>query len=130
MGLTVGTGQTMNVSGLSSNQNTIHAGAGGLITINGNFTNLAAGIIAIDIGGTSTSQFGRINITGSATLAGTLQVSYVNGFLPSLSQRFSILTFASRTGTFGTILGNDAGNGIRLDTDYQTTKLDLVGVAS
>jgi len=103
---------------------------GGTFAVTGAFTNAALAFIAIEVGGADAGQFGRLAVTGAASLAGTLQLSFVNGFLPTLGQRFSVLTFASRTGIFDSILGNDAGNGVRLDPDYQTTKLDLVGAPS
>jgi hypothetical protein len=80
----------------------------------------------IDIGGTSISEFGRVNITGAATLAGTMEITLVNGFTPSLGNSFQVMTFASRAGSFDTILGLDLGGGLVLDPQYSATNLTLV----
>ena len=52
----------------------------------------------IQIGGAN--QYGRLAVTGSATLDGTLQVSLLNGYVPALGTNFQILTFADYTGGF------------------------------
>jgi hypothetical protein len=51
--------------------------------------------LSVDIGGASTGQFGSIQITGAALLAGTLNVNLDNGFLPVPGDSFTIITFGS-----------------------------------
>jgi hypothetical protein len=47
-----------------------------------------------------------VTITGSATLAGTLNVTLVNGFVvPHSDISFTLMSFASVTGSFSTIAG-------------------------
>jgi hypothetical protein len=80
-------------------------GVAGILTINGNYTQTATGVLNIDIGGTAAgSGYDQLVISGSATLAGTLNVNLINGFTPTTGATFPILTCgASRTGTFGTV---------------------------
>jgi hypothetical protein len=40
---------------------------------------------------------------GAATLGGTLNVSLINGFMPSIGDSFTILTHQSGSGTFDTV---------------------------
>jgi T5SS/PEP-CTERM-associated repeat protein len=70
----------------------------GTLHINGNYTQGAAGKLAIEIG--STSLFDRLQISGNAALDGFLQTTLVNGFVPVPGDRFTVLTSAARTGTF------------------------------
>ncbi|MCY2987231.1 MAG: hypothetical protein NTY19_05100, partial [Planctomycetota bacterium] len=56
-------------------------------------------------GGNDENGYDRINVSGLAQLAGTLDVEFVNGFVPQVGQTFDILTFGSVAGSFTTALG-------------------------
>jgi hypothetical protein len=78
-------------------------GAAGLLTLNGNYTQTANGVLNIEIGGTNPGTgFDQLVISGTATLGGTLNVSLINGFVPTSGTAFQILTFGSASGTFAT----------------------------
>ena len=83
-------------SSLTSGYGTLH--------ITGPFTPDTNSKIEIQIRGTTAGTFDRLNITGAATLAGTLQVT-LPSFAPSLPQNtvLDILDFTSVTGTFATV---------------------------
>jgi hypothetical protein len=70
----------------------------GTLTIQGNYTQTATGVLFIQIAGPS--QYGALAVTGSATLAGTLQVSLLDDYVPCIGTRFQILTFAESAGDF------------------------------
>ena len=89
---------TLAYSALWTNSGLVRAGVGGTILMSGGFTNFAGGSVAIEIGGNATGQFGRITINGSAALAGTLNLSAVNGFDPGLGSSFNVLTYTLHTG--------------------------------
>lgn len=63
------------------------------------------GQINIEIGGTNASNtFDKVNVTGTATLGGVLNVSLLNNYQPPIgSQTYTILTATTRTGTFATV---------------------------
>ena len=84
--------------------------------MSGGFTHFAGGSVAIEIGGTAAGQFGRITINGSAALAGTLNLSAVNGFDPGLGSTFNVMTYTSHTGQFDTVNGS-IGNGKQFAVD-------------
>gem|GEM_PF-441485 len=90
-----------------SNQAVVAPGSSaGCITISGNYTQTSAGALNIEIGGTTPcTQYDQLNVTGNATLAGTLNATLINGFNPPGLTQFQPLTFASRTGTFTTVTG-------------------------
>ena len=54
---------------------TISIGVGSTVAVTGNLSQQSAGVINVEIGGTSASQFGRLSVTGTATLDGTLNVT-------------------------------------------------------
>ena len=75
----------------------------GLTTVEGNYTQ-SAGILDIELGGRARgTQYDALNVMGSLTLGGTLNVSLWNGFNPALSDTFNILDWGSVHGLFSTI---------------------------
>ena len=90
----------------------------GTLTINGNYTQAAGGTLHIQLAGTG--QYDRLNLSGAATLDGTLYVEPTDGFAPEVGQQFTILTCASRTGEFATVSG--PGN---YDVTYNATSIVL-----
>lgn len=99
----------------------------GQLTINGDYQQTSAGNLNIEIGGTvAGSDFDRLDITGQAILAGSLNISLVNGFVPPAGSSFTILTFASRVGDFDTVTGLALGNGRSFQLVYDATSLSLV----
>jgi len=64
----------------------------------------------VDVGGTTAgTQFNQLVITGTAMLAGTLNIGLLDGYAPANGSTFPILTAGSLTGTFATINGPTAG---------------------
>ncbi|MFN7022845.1 MAG: hypothetical protein ACK4WH_16220, partial [Phycisphaerales bacterium] len=91
--------------------------------VTGNYTQTAVARFNTTIAGSA--SFGRIAVTGTATLAGTLAVSLQDGFLPQPGQRFDVVTAATRTGTFATTL-LPAPPGRFLDVQYGDTFASVV----
>ena len=106
------------VQGNLINSGTVHPGDGpGLLTVAGNYTQNAGGILDIAIGGrTPGTEYSVLSVTGLASLSGLLDVSLVNGFSPVLDDIFVILTSGGLSGQFtdNTIqLGN-----VTFDVEY------------
>jgi hypothetical protein len=72
-------------------------GAAGVLTVRGNYTQKAAGSLHVELGDRQHDQF---QITGRATLDGTLTVALLNGFTARVGDLYPVLTFASRSGSF------------------------------
>jgi hypothetical protein len=131
------TGSVSIQAGLLAGSGTVHAnvtnaatvGPGdspGILTINGTYTQTSAGALNIEIGGTTAGTgFDQLAISGTATLDGALNISLVNGFQPSAGSTYKILTFTSETGTFATVTGTDAGNGLVFQLHYDPTDVTL-----
>ncbi|HYV20007.1 MAG TPA: hypothetical protein VFC25_13365 [Verrucomicrobiae bacterium] len=76
----------------------------GSLAINGTLTETALTAMDVEIGGlTPGSEHDRAVLSAAPTIAGTLNVSLVNGFVPADLNTFTILTFPSATGTFATV---------------------------
>ncbi|HYS05773.1 MAG TPA: hypothetical protein VEW47_11335 [Candidatus Dormibacteraeota bacterium] len=73
----------------------------GAVTISGTYTQTAAASYDVEIGGpASGTDYDIAAITGVAGLAGTLNVTLVNGFSPADLDTFTIMTFPSSVGSF------------------------------
>ncbi len=78
----------------------------GILTITGNYTQNVAGRLAIQLGGPDPGTgYDRLALSGSATLAGELNISTANGFEPTPGQQFVILTAGSVSGSFSSTTG-------------------------
>src|SRR5580658_2933577 len=94
------------LSGNVSNGGTISAGdagVAGLLKITGTYTQLSSGTLNATIGGTAVgTEYSELKVTGAASLSGTLTVNLINGFVPKVGAKFTILSAKSITGTFTT----------------------------
>jgi uncharacterized protein YaiE (UPF0345 family) len=69
-----------------------------------NYQQAAGGILRIELGGyIPGTQCDQLVVGGSASLAGTLELSLINGFVPHPGDHFQILTCASQNGRFSQI---------------------------
>jgi hypothetical protein len=95
------------------------AGVTGILTVNGTYTQTAAGDLVIQVNGPMAgTDFDKLTITGQATLDGTLTVTLLNGFVPGPLQ---VVTFGSHSGTFATL----DGDGPMYTPVYSATSLTL-----
>jgi len=102
----------LSVSNFEPNAGRIKANTGGLVSLSGDFTNLPSGEVALGIGGTSSTSNGRLAISGSAAFDGTLSVSTTGGFTPVVGQSYTLLLFASTTGSFATVEDENPTDGV------------------
>jgi hypothetical protein len=68
---------------------------GELVIEDGQYRQAASGALQIEIAGTDLSQFDVLAISGSAELAGTLDVQLIDNFQPDLGNMFEILSTTS-----------------------------------
>jgi len=103
----------------------------GVINITGDYTGGASGsggTLTIKIAGPSAGQFDQLNVTGTATLDGTFNGSFINGYSPATgSTTWSVLTYASETGTFTTV-NPPVYSGGTVTSAYNPTSFDLTAV--
>ncbi|MGB8543007.1 MAG: hypothetical protein WCD49_15360 [Candidatus Acidiferrales bacterium] len=87
---------------------TINPGDGikkiGVLNISGSYAESGAGVLNIDLdGATADIKYDVLNVSGAATLGGTLDVDTLTGFTLAAGDSFDILNYASETGTFTTL---------------------------
>jgi Tol biopolymer transport system component len=81
--------------------------------------------VNLELNGTiAGSQYDQLNVSGLATLGGTLNITA--GFTPQVGDQFRVLTFSSRGGSISAVNGLDLGGGIVLDTVWSSTDLRLI----
>jgi hypothetical protein len=59
--------------------------------------------LTVQIAGTDPDQVSVLNVLGNANLNGALDPELLNGFVPAIGQSFTILDYASVTGSFSHI---------------------------
>ncbi|MGB8799342.1 MAG: PEP-CTERM sorting domain-containing protein [Candidatus Acidiferrales bacterium] len=102
LGILSGTG-TINGS-VNNSVGTVQPGdALGTLAINGNFTQGSRGTLLIDLGGSGPGEFSVLDVSGLATLDGTLDFTAVDGFTPVAGDDFTFLLFGSNSGDFSSI---------------------------
>lgn len=71
----------------------------------------------------------RIEVSGLAALAGTLDVAFLDGYAPTVGTSFILMTFGSHTGQFGTMAVSGLAPSVRLVADYGAHDLTLTVAA-
>jgi len=100
-GTLMGNGGTL--IGAVENHGTIAPGESpGTLTIDGDFMQGADGVLVIEIGGAGPGEYDVLHVTGTATLAGTLKLELVDGFVPRAGDSFDFLTAGLFAGDFAT----------------------------
>ncbi len=87
--------------------------APGVLAVTGTYSQTAAGSLDMEIGGADpgATGFSQLNVTGVASLDGTLDLSLVHGFIPANGETFEILTSGGLGGTqFSALDGAVEGN--------------------
>jgi hypothetical protein len=99
-----------NVIGNVTNFGTLSPGnSPGTLTISGNYTQTSSGVYNVQID--SASSYSRLNVTGHASLDGTLQLTLASGYRPKTGTRFQILTAGQGiSGTFKNVTSNQTVN--------------------
>jgi hypothetical protein len=94
-------------------------GSPGHLSVAGSYTQDATGALDVEIEGTGQgTTYDWLDVTGSATIDGTLNVLRPTGFAPAGSDVFQFLTSAGRSGTFATLTGADLPGGAAFTLDY------------
>jgi hypothetical protein len=101
----------------------------GSLAVKNTYTQTATGALDIALDGTTTGKFDVLNVTKAATLNGTLNISLVTGFVPTVGSTFDILNASSITGTFATINGTSINSSEHFTVTVNGTDVVLTVVA-
>ena len=104
-------------------------GVPGVLTVSNNYMQSPSATLTVQIGGADPGQASVLNVLGNANLNGALDPELVNGFVPDVGQSFTILGYASVTGSFSHIQNPVFDRGKkRWSLVYQPTGAALVVV--
>jgi hypothetical protein len=82
--------------------------------------------LRIELGGLlAGTEHDRLNVSGTASLDGTLQIQLINGFDPNVGDSFDILNWGSLSGTFDTL-----NLPALSDLQWDTSRLYTAGILS
>ena len=91
-----------------------------------NYQQGASGILQIELGGHSPgTQYDQLVVGGNASLAGTLELHLINGFVPQLGDQFQVLTCGSQAGPFSQINAPAVGGAVWV-AHYSGTSVSMV----
>jgi hypothetical protein len=123
---TLSGGRDFSRTGNFINQGALALGPGSAFSVTGAFTQTSTGTYKTQISGpVASTGYGQLTVGGAAALDGALTLELTGGFVPSLGQTFTVLTFASRTGDFATVTGLNFAPGFRFRRDLTSTAMTL-----
>ncbi len=103
------------------------AASPGILHVNGSLNTQAASNLLVEIGGTVAGvNYDQLNVSGIATLSGSIAVKLINGFNPVALQKFDVLTYASHTGAFTAAGPISAGGQLVFAPVYSGDRLSLI----
>ena len=92
----------------------------------GALTMASTATLDIELGGTTQfSQYDHVTVAGQLSLAGTLNVSLINGFMPATGATFDILDWGTLSGKFSSMVLPNLDSG---PLGWDTSKLYTTGV--
>jgi len=108
-----------------SNSGTVAPGlSAGKLTVAGTYRQTSAGALTIELGNHTMSEWDTLAISGAAVLDGVLDVERLPTFFANSGDPFTIVTFASRSGTFSSVTLDD-GPLLGFSVDYNATNVTL-----
>ncbi|MGH2853218.1 MAG: beta strand repeat-containing protein [Solirubrobacteraceae bacterium] len=118
-------GGVREIEGNLINKLTVSVAAGETLQVSGSYTQESAGKLKTFIAGAS--DFGKLSVGGTATLAGSLAVHQTLPFRATLGQTFAIVSAASLSGTFATETEDQLNStGLYYKPTYSATGVTLV----
>ncbi len=130
-GVLAGSG-TITMAGATafSDAGTVRPGASpGVLTLNTGLPMVSTSVLDVEVGGDDPGTgYDRVAVRDAATIAGTLNISTINGYVPQPGRRYVIATFPSRTGTFATVNGLSYGPGQMWMVAYSDTDVVLLAM--
>jgi autotransporter-associated beta strand protein len=144
------TGANTNTGGININSGTLVAAnsgalghgnvavnAGGTLAINGplainitgTYTQAPGGTLQLGLGGATAGLYDSLNITGAATLGGTLKLVPYGGYQLHDTDTFTLLTASSITGNFSAVTDGLGGDAVSLVYGLGSVTADAVVVS-
>ena len=97
-------GSGLLLGNLNHTGGTVNVGGSPSLTMLGNYTMSPGATISVELGGVNAGEFGVFTVNGNAALAGTLTFTLINGYTPANGHVFPLITAASLTGNFASLV--------------------------
>ncbi|HET6567666.1 MAG TPA: T9SS type A sorting domain-containing protein [Rhodothermales bacterium] len=113
------------------------AGSGGTLVIEGAFTQETGGVLEIPVAGPDSAQQGHLavepvdgveGLDGSATLGGTLRLTFQDGYAPRQGDRFNLIRAVSTQGSFETVEVEGLAPGFEFQVTVENGALALTAL--
>ncbi len=101
----------------------------GQLMVVGDYVQAAAATLHAKLGGVAPGTFDQLLMTGRATLAGTLNVTALSGYVPNVGDEFRIVRSANLGGEFSQV-NLPMLPGRFLELEYQAQDVNLITMAS
>ena len=101
----------------------------GTLFIDGDYVQASDGMMLIELTGSESGEYDVLDVSGTGSLGGTFEIRLIDGFIPTNGDTFEILSFGSRSGEFGTVIGQHFGGVGHFDLQYNAHGLTLVAQA-
>ena len=111
-------GDSLTLTSDLQNAGTLIVGPASVLSVMGSLTIPSAGSVTDQIAGAADSQRGTLDVAGTAALAGTLEVSLVNGFTPGPGQSFPFMSAAVVSSQFSSVVNVTPASPLRFVADY------------
>ena len=100
------------------------------VLLPGAYVQNAKGSLNIQIGGTTVgTQYSQLAAGNGVSLSGTLNIHLINGFVPAISDTFTIIAGSAVTGTFATVNGLSINSSEHFEIAYNGTNVTLTVVS-
>jgi autotransporter-associated beta strand protein len=122
--VTVNNGGTLGGSGTTRD---VMVKSGGIVApgesqtlhISGNYAQNAGGVLKIEVLGADPNTSSRLDITGNATIDGTLEIRFLNGLLPTSGEVIKVFNLAGGlSGSFAQIIFPDLRAGFQFQPEF------------
>jgi uncharacterized membrane protein len=101
---TISHGANFTTAGNFSNSGAVIVGPDSTLKINGTYTQTGGATLDIELGGTPASgHFGKLAVTGSASLSGMFLAPLVDGYSPAAGDSFTVATTGGSGGSFSPV---------------------------
>jgi T5SS/PEP-CTERM-associated repeat protein len=100
----------------------------GILTIDGNYTQEAAGQLNIEIAGLLDGEYDQLIVTGDANLLGFINIAFLDNFAPEIGDSFDILRVGGALNMSGTALRYDGNQNLQFVSTINDGNLTITAV--
>jgi len=101
----------------------------GKLLITGGYAQTSAGALDSNLAGSGSGQFSQLNVNGTASLHGTLNIKLLKNYVPLIGTTFQILRAQHMSGNFTTVNGTSINDNEHFTVTYNSNNVTLTVVS-